>query len=198
MSNPRFVKDGPFIFEINTDFRVAIKCNGIAKNSNISDIEKVLAINYLLFGKRGLEYENQKKLFELGIKYISFNQDQKSLKNEPHEKHRLDFEKCEGLIKSSFKFDYGYDPYEKKYIHWYDFYNDLENLSSNEFGTCCILNRVNNLLSTDLSKIKDVKERERIKEAQEQIIEKYCYEEVTMTKEQEKNAEELYKQLGII
>ena len=79
--------------------------------------------------KNGLDCKNQNKLLELGMKYLLLGNDKKELKNENKEKYELDFNKCIGLIKASFKFDYKYDPYELEYLHWYDFYNDLESLS---------------------------------------------------------------------
>jgi hypothetical protein len=110
----------------------------------------------------------------------------------------MDISKCEGIIRSSFKFDYNYDPYELEYLHWYDFYNDLENLSTSEFGTCCIFNRINSILNEDASKIKDSKEKRKLLDLQEELKEKYCIvKEKTMTKEQEKSAREFYKSLGI-
>lgn len=148
--------------------------------------------------KNGLDCENQNKLLELAIKYLLLGNDKKELKNEPHEKYELDFNKCIGLIKASFKFDYKYDPYELKYLHWYDFYNDLESLSTSEFGNCCILNRITSILNQEPKEIKDNKARQRLIEAQKLLSQKYCkQEEVKMTKEQEESAKAFYKSLGI-
>lgn len=196
MNKPEYVKINDKLFKINTDFRVAIRCNEVAKDKQISDYERALAIIYLLFGDEGLDETTlHDKLIEKAIRYISLGQEQNG-SNDSLKTNRLDISKCTGLIKSSFKYDYGYDPFELEYLHWYDFYNDLENLSSNEFGTCCILNRVNNLLNMDLSTIKDNKQRNKMKEAQNQIIEQYCYKSnKKMTKEQENSANEFYSAL---
>ena len=133
------------------------------------------------------------------MKYLLLGNDRKEPKNEPHDKYELDFNKCIGLIKASFKFDYKYDPYELEYLHWYDFYNDLENLSTSEFGNCCILNRIVSILNQEASKIKDSKDRQKLIETQKKLKEKYCtIEQKELTKEQEESAEELYKALGII
>ena len=130
--------------------------------------------------------------------YPTLGKGQKGLKNEPESKYELDFYKCQGLIRSSFKFDYNYDPYELEYLHWYDFYNDLENLSTSELGNCCILNRIISILNQDTSKIKDSKEKQKIIETQKQLQEKYCVKkEKKITKEQEKSAKAFYKSLGI-
>ena len=199
MSNPEYIKVDNKLYKINTDFRVALECDRIARDNNIGDYERFLAIIYKLFGDDGLECKNQNKLLELGLKYITLGKEQKGLKNDFESKYQLDFNKCKGLIRSSFKFDYNYDPYNMEYLHWYDFYNDLENLSTSEFGTCCILNRIQSILNTDVKNIKDTKERTKINEAKILLKERYCIDEkVKMTKEQEKSAEKFYKALGLI
>ena len=91
-----------------------------------------------------------------------------------------------------------YDPYELEYLHWYDFYNDLESLSTSEFGNCCILNRIVSILEQEPKEIKDSKQREKLIDAQKLLKEKYCKnEEKKITKEQEESARAFYKSLGI-
>ena len=198
MNNPQYVKVDNKLYKINTDFRVALECNRIAEDTSIGEYERALAIIYKLFGEDGLDCENQNKLLELGMKYLLLGNDKKELKSENKEKYELDFNKCIGLIKASFKFDYKYDPYELEYLHWYDFYNDLESLSTSEFGNCCILNRITSILNQEPKEIKDNKQRQKLIEAQKLLSQKYCkQEEVEMTKEQEESAKAFYKSLGI-
>lgn len=197
LSNPEYVKVDDKEYKINTDFRIALQCNTIALDNNIGEYERALAIIYKLFGKEGLNCKNQQKLLELGLKYLSLGEEKKGENAKPSNKYDLDYNKCEGLIKSSFKFDYGYDPYELEYLHWYDFSNDLQNLSMNENGNCCILNRVALILSNDLSKIKDSTTRNKQAEIKEQLREKYCVDfKPTITKQQEESAKAFYKSLG--
>lgn len=198
LNNPEYVRVDNVEYKINTDFRVALEANNIAQDTSIGDYERALAIIYKLFGEEGLNCKNQGKLLELGLKYLSMNEVQKGSKNKPRDKYDLDFSKCEGLIRSSFKYDYGYDPYEMEYLHWYNFNNDLQNLSVSEFGNCCPLNRVVMILQNDMSKIKDSKTRNDIAEMKELLRKKYCI-DVTpkMTKEQEESAKAFYKSIGI-
>lgn len=198
MSNPEYVKVDNKLYKINTDFRIAIECNNIARDESIGEYERALAIIYKLFGEEGLDCKNQNKLIELGVKYLLLGREENGLEGQPRGKYEMDFNKCIGLIKSSFKFDYKYDPYELDYLHWYDFYNDLENLSTSEFGNCCIYNRVNSILQEDINDIKDAKAKKELVELKEQLRKKYCVEEkVNMTKEQEESASAFYKALGI-
>ena len=198
MNNPEYVKVDNKLYKINTDFRIALECNKIAEDTSIGEFERAMAIIYKLFGEDGLNCENQNKLLELGMKYLLLGREKNELKNEPHNKYELDFNKCIGLIKSSFKFDYKYDPYELKYLHWYNFYNDLENLSTSEFGNCCVLNRITSILNQDVREIKDEKTRKRIIDAQKFAKKKYCKEEeIEITQEQAESAIAFYKSLGI-
>lgn len=198
MNNPQYVKIDDKLYKINTDFRVALKCNKITEDTSIGDLERAMAIIYTLFGEDGLNCENQNKLLELAMKYLLLGKDKKGLKNEFHNNYELDFNKCIGLIKASFKFDYKYDPFELKYLHWYDFYNDLESLSTSEFGNCCILNRITSILNQEPKEIKDSKQRQKLIDAQKLLKEKYCKkQEKEITKEQEESAKTFYKSLGI-
>ena len=199
LNKPEYVKVDDKLYKINTDFRIALECNQIAEDKTIGDYERALAVIYKLFGEDGLDCENKNRLLELGMKYISFGQELKSLKKHSHEKFEIDFIKCKGLIQSSFKYDYKYDPYELEHLHWYDFYNDLENLSTSELGSCCVLNRVIAILNRDAKTIKDSKERKKLIDAQKQLKEKYCSveQEKQLTPEQERNGKEFLKQLGI-
>lgn len=197
MNNPKSVKVDNILYDINTDFRVALECNNIAEDVTIGDYERALAIIYKLFGEKGLKCKNLNKLFELAMQYLSLGTEKNELKTENSDDFELDFNKCKGLIRSSFKFDYQYDPYSLEYLHWYDFYNDLSNLSTSEFGTCCALNRIISILNTKTSEIKDNKQRTEILKVQEELKEKYCkLKEKEMTEEQKQSSEEFYKALG--
>lgn len=199
MNKPEYVKVDDKLYKINTDFRVAIECNKIAMDKKIGDTERALAIIYKLFGEDGLDCTKMSKLIELGLKYISMSNDfENGLKDDLEGHFELDMSKCKGLISSSFKFDYGYDPYDLPYLHWYDFYNDLSNLSTSEFGNCCILNRIISILNQEPKKIKDSKERQKLIETQKILKAKYCVSnEKEMTKEQEESAEKFYELLGL-
>lgn len=199
MNNPKYVKVEDDLYEINTDFRVAIECNNIARDTNIGDYERGLAIIYKLFGEKGLECTRMDKLLELGMRYISMsNEKENGFKDDSDTPFELDFSKCEGIIRSSFKFDYNYDPYELKYLHWYDFFNDLQNLSTSEFGNCCMLNRIVSILNQKASEIKDDRERSNLVKTQQKLKDRFCVvEEVKLTKEQEESQRAFYKALGI-
>ena len=51
MNKPEYVKVDGQLYKINTDFRVAIECDKIAKDKNIGDFERALAFIYKLYGE---------------------------------------------------------------------------------------------------------------------------------------------------
>lgn len=50
MNNPEYIEVHGKRYKINTDFKIALKCEDIAQSSDINDMERALAIIYLLFG----------------------------------------------------------------------------------------------------------------------------------------------------
>lgn len=190
MNNPEYAKVKEKKYKINTDFRVAIECERIARDENIKDTERTLAIIYKLYGDEGLNNpEDWEKLLEIAVKYLTLNQEMNCDNEEPD----MDFTEDRKYIRSSFIQDYKYNPYDMDYLHWWDFFNDLSNLSNSEFGNCCILNRIRNLRTFDVSQVKDSKERHKIIKAKEQVALK---KKVKMTDKQKKSQDEFYKLLG--
>lgn len=195
MNNPEYVKIGDKKYKINTDFRVAIECNNIAQDDSIGDAERSLAIIYKLFGDEGLDNsQDWEKLLELGIKYLTLNKDTSDVDN--NTEIDMDFNEDMDYIEASFMSDYRIDLTTEK-MHFWKFYNLLEGLSNSELGNCCVLNRVRNLRTFDLSQIKDNKERERLAKAKEMVALKSTKKEVKLTKEQEESMRKLDEIIGL-
>ena len=195
MNNPEYVKIGDKKYKINTDFRVAIECNNIAQDDSIGDTERSLAIIYKLFGDKGLNNsQDWDKLLELAIKYLTLNKDTSGIDN--NTEIDMDFNEDMDYIEASFMSDYRIDLTTEK-MHYWKFYNLLEGLSNSEIGNCCVLNRVRNLRTFDLSQIKDNKERERLAKAKEMVALKSTKKEVKLTKEQEESMRKLDEIIGL-
>ena len=64
MNKPKYVKVDGELYEINTDFRVAIECERILRDKTIGDYERILAFVYILFGEKAFSCSNVSKLFE--------------------------------------------------------------------------------------------------------------------------------------
>ena len=194
LNNPEYVKIGDKKYKINTDFRVAIECNNIAQDDSIGDVERSLAIIYKLFGDEGLDNsQDWEKLLELGIKYLSLNKDTSNIDNDTE--IDMDFNEDMDYIEASFMSDYRIDLTTEK-MHFWKFYTLLEGLSNSELGNCCVLNRVRNLRTFDLSQIKDSKERERLAKAKEMVSLKNDKHEVELTEQQKESMRKLDEIIG--
>lgn len=185
---PKYVEVNGKRYEINTDFRVALKCDEVGRDENVSIYERPLAIIYLLFGEEALQdYENHEQLLELAKKYLSCNKEVKQEKD-PDMDLMQDF----GYIKASFRSDYSIDLTNEK-MHWWEFCDLLNGLSNSELGNCCILNRIRNIRNTDLSKIEDPERKKMIEEAQREVALKKPKKE--FTQEEQENMNLFFKQI---
>lgn len=191
MNNPEYVKIGEKKYKINTDFRVALECNKIAQDNDISDVERALAIIYKLYGDEGLnDTKNHSELLRLATKYLGLGKEVEKSNEEPD----MDFEQDMDYIETSFMSDYGIDLSKEK-MHWWKFYNLINGLSNSELGNCCVLNRVRNLRRFDASTIKDSKERQRIIEAQKSVALKKNA--PVLTDKQKQSVENIIKLAGL-
>lgn len=194
MNYPEFAEVDGKKYKINTDFRIAIQCQEIALDEEISDYERALAIIYKLFGDEGLNTpEHYEKLLELAIKFISCG---KEIKSKQIEEPDMDFSQDMDFIEASFMSDYNIDISTIE-MHWWKFYNLINGLSNSELGNCCVLNRVRNLRSYDTKDIKDPKELEKINKAKQQVALKRKVTHKKLTSKQQENIDNFYKMTGI-
>lgn len=193
MNYPTKVKIEDKEYIINTDFRVAIECDNIAKSDDIGTYEKALAIIYKLFGDKGLDdKQNHEKLLELGQKYLLCGKQITDADKKDEED--MDYIQDMDYIEASFMSDYHIDLSQTE-MHWWKFYNLISGLSNSEMGNCCVLNRIRNLRTYDTSQIKDIKERTKIEEAKRQVALKK--KEKKLSKEQMESVERFNKLAGI-
>lgn len=193
MNFPEYAKVGNKKYKINTDFRVAIKCNSVANDKTIGDYERALAIIYMLYGDEGLKAEkDHNRLLEIAKKYLSCGEEVVDNDEEPD----MDFEEDMNYIEASFMSDYHMDLSKEK-MHWWKFYNLINGLSDSEMGNSCVLNRIRSLRKYDVSKIEDRKEREKIIKAKERFALKKTKKENNLTHEQVESMNELDELLGL-
>ena len=197
MDYPEYIKIDDKNYKINTDFRIAIKCNEIAEDDKIKDFERAMAIIYLLFGSEALnDAENDVNLYNKFLKAaLKFLGCGKAIENN-NEKPDMDFIEDYAYIKTSFRSDFNIN-LENEKMHWWEFSDLINGLSNSELGNCCVLNRVRNLRNINLSEIKNSKERDKIRKAQDKVALKKYKKEYNLTEEQEKSMEELNKIIGL-
>ena len=181
------------IYEANTDFRIAIRCNEIAQDKTIGDFERVLGIICTMFGPDALDNPNHyEKLLKWAKNYLSCGEEIV----DTHEQPDMDYVEDMDYIEASFMSDYRID-LENEEMDWHKFNKLMNGLSNSELGNCCVLNRIRNLRNFDLSEIKDSKERQKIAKAKEQVALKKYKKENNLTKEQEESMRRLNEILGL-
>ena len=193
MKYPEYVEIEGKRYKINTDFRVAIRCNEIAEDEKIGDYERVLGIIYTLYGDEGINTpDHYEKLLELAKKYLSCG---KEIEITTDEQPDMDYVEDMDYIEASFMSDYHIDLTNEQ-MHWWKFTKLINGLSNSDMGNCCILNRIRNLRNYNVSEIKDSKERQKIAKAKDMVALKKYKKENHLTKEQEESMERLNKILG--
>ncbi len=173
---PLYAQIGNKKYKINTDYKIALKCNEIAR-SGVSDAERGMAIIYLLFGNEGLrDSQSWKELLKIALKYLRCGKEIKESDTQNREVN-MDFEQDWEYIKASFFYDYKIKLTKNKYMHWWEFYNLLCGLSEK-----CILNRVRFIRDFDVNQIKDCEEKQKWIEQKQQVA---------LKRKEEKTSEEI-------
>ena len=174
---PKYIEVNSTKYEINTDFRVALKCDEVVRDDSICEYEKVLAIIYLLLGDKGLgDEENHSKMIKPLMKYLRCGKDLEDTNQDSEPS--MDFKQDTGYIKASFMSDYGIELDNAK-MHWWAFFDLLNGLTENS-----VLNRVRMIREEPLSgkkgkelekwqKMKKQVELKREKTEKEKELDKY-------------------------
>ncbi len=153
---PKFAEIKGKRYKINTDYRVALKCNGIINDKSISDEERSLAIIYLLFSDEGLNNINDwERLLKVAVKFLSCNNNGNENNYNKKEEVNMDYQQDWSYIRTSFFSEYNID-LDTVEMHWWRFYELLCGMSEK-----CIFNRVMFIRDFDISQIKDSVEKEK-------------------------------------
>ena len=182
-------------YKINTDFRVAIKCNNISMQ-DIDIIEKTMAIIYLLYGEQALnDVQNYEELVKKAIYFLHCGDEKVDNEAAANKEPDMDFIQDMPYIEASFMSDYGI-ALESTKMHWWKFYRLISSLSNSELGNCCILNRIRNLRTMDLNDVKDAKQKRKLKEAKKLFALKKPVKEKTYSQEELASMEAYHKLVG--
>lgn len=174
-------------YKINTDYKIAIECNKIAQNNSIGDYERGLAIIYKLFGEEGINTpDDYETLLNKAKTYLLCGEEPQGKNIEPD----MDYIQDMKYIRTSFRSDYGI--ILDGYMHWWEFMELLNGLSSSEFGNCCVLNRIRNIRTMDTKGITDKKVLEQILEQKK----RFALNKKEPTKQQNESAKRFYELIG--
>lgn len=140
-------------YKIRTDFRVAIQCEELARDTSISDYERPMAIVFTLF--EDLDVRDEKELetaLKLAKKYLSCNKEPKDGESKEPD---MSFIQDWSYIEASFMSDYHID-LSKEEMHWWKFFDLMNGLTEK-----CVLNRIRYVRTFDISEIKNPKDRNK-------------------------------------
>lgn len=169
------------IYEINTDYRVALACLEAINDEEITDLERYFAIEGLLLGF-DINNDDREILKEKMANYLRCGETQNISDSE------VDFDYFEDLkyIRPSMRQTYyGLDLNKIDYLHWWEYNELISGLLPDS-----ILNRVRDLRNYNINEIKDQKERERIRKAKQQVALKNHKKKAT--KEQKESAKKFF------
>lgn len=179
MKYPSKVEVDGIVISIDTSFKTALRCLELVDDTSISDEERALGLIYLLCDD--IPKVNLNKLIKVLQKYLQCGDDTRK----PPQKKDMDFKQDEKYILSSFIYDYGID-LESTDMHWWKFIDLLNGLSSE-----CILSRIRDIRTMDISIYKDPKTRSRLLQARAQVALKHV-----PNKEEQEIIDEFERQLS--
>lgn len=147
------------LYEVKTDYRVALECFKVIDDPNIGDSERALAVIYILFGFISDE-ELQEEFLEKASYYLSCGETQEQSKNKTKD---IDFNNDMKYIIPSFRSDYHIDIVATS-MHWWEFVTLVSGFTENS-----LMNRVRDIRNYDLSSVKDQKVKRQLIEAKESV-----------------------------
>lgn len=155
---PEYMSIGGKDYKINTDYRVALACLKAINDEEIKDIERMIAVVTLLLGK-DFPFKLMGEAIEKCAIYLRCGKKH----NPKQEEIDLDYGQDKGYLMASFMSRYHIDINKEK-LHWWA-YNDL----IAGFGEDEIMSKIRYIRNYDLNDIKDTKERDKMREAKEEV-----------------------------
>lgn len=176
------------IYEINTDFRIALACFRAMNDAEITDLERFYAIETLLLGDE-VDPDDDAVLSTKMLNYLRCGQEQ----NMSEDKIDMDYIEDEAKVRTSIRQCYHLDLNKIDYMHWWEYNELISGLTSES-----LLNKIRELRSFDLNEIKDVKEREKVRKAQEYVaLKKNGEKKVELTEKEKDSINYFYQQIGL-
>lgn len=172
------------IYNINTDFRVALACFKAINDDEITDLERFYAVETLLLGSDVLE-EDELILRDKISTYLRCGREEEPSDDEID----FDYVEDENKVKISIKQCYNNLDVDKlEYLHWYEYNELIEGLTEDS-----LIDRVRQIRNLDVNEIEDDKKRKRAIKAKERLS---LNKKVKMTSEQQQAQEEFFRLLN--
>lgn len=170
------------IYNINTDYRVALACFKALYDSEINDTERFYAIETLLLGN-DVDEKDDLILKDKIEKYLCCEREN----DIEDEEKSYDYIQDEVLTRTSIRQCYHINLNEVPYMHWYEYNELIEGLTDES-----AINQIRNIRTTDISKIEDKEQREKLEKAQK----RYAIKEYHIKTKEEKEIDEFWEKIG--
>lgn len=171
-------------YKLNTDYIYALKCFEIVDNEDISTLERMLAIVYLIYG-----FIPDKDIDLFFEKAAAFLQCGETSEKQNKKDRDMDFIQDKKYIIASFRSDYQIN-LAKEHLHFWYFIELLQGLTGK-----CSLSKIRELRNYDTSGIKDTKKKKRIEDAKKEVALKR--KKKKLSNEQKNKVKNFFTQLGI-
>lgn len=158
MTYPRYAEVAGVKYEINTDYRVALKCFEVIEDPNICDEERALAVIYLLFGEVPTDHLDD--FLRIAGDYLRCGE--KAEAQESAQKD-MDFNADEKYIAASFMSDYQID-LSITDMHFWQYIHLIQGFTERS-----VMSRVREIRNYDLEELKDPKTRAKMVKAKQAV-----------------------------
>ena len=158
MTYPRYAEVAGVQYEINTDYRVALKCFEVIEDPNICDEERALAVIYLLFGEVPTDHLDD--FLRIAGDYLRCGE--KAEAQESAQKD-MDFNADEKYIAASFMSDYQID-LSITDMHFWQYIHLIQGFTERS-----VMSRVREIRNYDLEELKDPKSRAKMVKAKQAV-----------------------------
>ena len=185
MNYPNKIEANGNIYQINTDYRVALSCFRAIYDDEINDTERALAVITLLLGKNVLPNDYEQCLEKCAV-FLRCGKNQ----NDNIEEADMDYLQDEERTKTSIRQCYHLNLNNVEHLHWYEYNELIEGLTEE-----ALLNKIRELRTYDLSDEKDEKRKNRIEKAKQQVA--LHQKKQKLTEEQIKSIDKFLELTGI-
>lgn len=135
MTNPTHLKLNNVPYPINADFRTWIAFERLLSDERATPTAKT---NFIFTAIFGLIPINELEALQMCIKFYSCNHERKNIKNSDNDKEIMyDYNIDRQRISAAFLSEYGFNPWERDYLHWWEFKAMFEGLLGLTFKRVC-------------------------------------------------------------
>lgn len=170
------------IYDINTDYRVALACLRAIDDEEISDFIRYLAIETLLLGTN-VDNNDREILKDKIPIYLRCGKEE----NTPINEIDFDYLQDENDVKTSIRQAYHINLNEIEYMHWWEYNELISGLLPDS-----LINRIRDTRTLKEEDFKDLKQKQRIRQAKQQVAIKKHHKKRKFTEEEQQNMDAFY------